>query len=388
MNNQERARFDVLDGMRGIAAVMVMIYHLLSDFGLSGWTQDNHSLVPLKSGQLAVDFFFMLSGFVLIGAYGPMLSRGTAWGEFLLKRAIRLYPMYAIGMIFGLLALGLALLANPDGMQAPLDWGDMTVSVVSSLAMIPDYIGHYGIVLGSTSLAGATFPLNPPGWTLFYELYAGTILVFAARRSNRFLVAIVALSLFALLAATPIAMVALHRPAGFFFFAGGVRDSFGLGLPRMAMSFVIGILLWRWRSAGYLERGPLSWPIGIAPLYVVLIVSLAMPTTLKGAWPLLFLFGVAPLLIIWGARIRLRSPMARRVSEALGWISFPIYCVHYPVGQIAWLLCGAWHLSLWSAFFAGSLLSIAVAALTCRFIEEPIRKRLAQPHHPAVQALG
>jgi peptidoglycan/LPS O-acetylase OafA/YrhL len=384
MNNQERAHFDVLDGMRGIAAVAVMLFHYMSDFGLAGWMH-NDTIAPFRCGPLAVDFFFMLSGFVLTGAYSPMLLRGVSVGRFFAKRALRLYPMYAIGMACGLLALVLTTQFNPDG---TLDWSDLTASLVPSLVMIPDYIGHHGLILGSSSLEGAAFPLDPPGWSLFYELYAGIMLVFLVRRSNRVLIAILALSFLTLLAATPISALILHQPMHVFFFAGGGRKDLWVGLSRMVTSFVAGIVLWRWRATGRLERGAMAWPVGAPLAYAVLIGSLLMPVTLKGLWPTLFLVGVAPLLIIWGARIAPGPGAIQRLSRALGWISFPLYCVHYPVGQIAWVLCRSWHLSLWTAFAGGSLLSIMVAALTCRFIEEPIRRRLAQPRQPAVQALG
>jgi peptidoglycan/LPS O-acetylase OafA/YrhL len=85
----ESTRYATLDGLRGIAAIAVVIYHLPIE----------PKLVP--HGYLAVDFFLMLSGFVLALAYSDKLHSGMSFRSFFLKRAIRLYPIAIVGTAIG-----------------------------------------------------------------------------------------------------------------------------------------------------------------------------------------------------------------------------------------------------------------------------------------------
>ncbi|MBB3957084.1 acyltransferase family protein [Novosphingobium sediminicola] len=373
----QKDHFIALDGMRGIAAIAVMVFHYMSDFSMLGWSRPDSLATPFKCAPLAVDFFFMLSGFVLSAAYTPGLLRDAKWGGFFRKRLLRLYPMYAIGMAFGMIALILSLHLRPVDAGPVSGWGDVAASLALSLAMVPDYIGHYGLILGSTSLEGAAFPLNPPGWTLFYELIASLMLVALVRKSDRVLVGMVAGSLFVMLAATPFTAIVFHQRGHTFFFSGGARPDLWLGLSRVVTGFVTGVLLWRLRSANKLQFAPFTWRIRPVTAYTMLMASFALPSTLKGAWPLAFLTFVGPVFLVWGANIRFRPGLGRDISAALGWISFPLYCVHYPVGQIAWLICNRLGLSVWIAFASAIVLSLALGAITARFIEEPVRRRLA-----------
>ena len=80
-------RFVALDSLRGIAALFIVFYHM-GDFGwVSGWT-------PFRSGWMLVDFFFVLSGFVIAASYGPRLAQGYPRGGFLLVRIGRVYPLH------------------------------------------------------------------------------------------------------------------------------------------------------------------------------------------------------------------------------------------------------------------------------------------------------
>ncbi|MEO6152095.1 MAG: acyltransferase [Croceibacterium sp.] len=82
-------RFIALDSLRGIAAISVMYYHM-GDFGwVAGFT-------PFRSGWILVDFFFILSGFVIAASYGARLAHGYPRGGFLLVRLGRLYPLHIV----------------------------------------------------------------------------------------------------------------------------------------------------------------------------------------------------------------------------------------------------------------------------------------------------
>src|ERR1700683_2829054 len=142
-------RYYVLDGMRGIAAIAVMIYHFSLDTGS----------VFLINADLAVDFFFILSGFVIAHSYGGRLRNGMNPLEYIGKRLIRLYPMFVLGILIG--APVLFLLERAGAANAPARF--IVGSVLYNLLFLPDI---------SNFQNGELFPANPPAWSLFFEMIA------------------------------------------------------------------------------------------------------------------------------------------------------------------------------------------------------------------------
>ena len=103
--SDSKSHYEILDGLRGVAAVMVVIFHLLETF-----TGGNHLIQIMNHGYLAVDFFFVLSGFVIGYAYDDRWGKMTL-GGFFKRRLIRLHPMIIMGMIIG--AIGFYFSASP-----------------------------------------------------------------------------------------------------------------------------------------------------------------------------------------------------------------------------------------------------------------------------------
>ncbi len=91
---QSKSHYDILDGLRGVAAMLVVAYHLLETYYHGAPDQ------PLNHGYLAVDFFFVLSVFVIGYAYDDRWGRMTTWA-FFKRRLIRLHPMVVFGFFFG-----------------------------------------------------------------------------------------------------------------------------------------------------------------------------------------------------------------------------------------------------------------------------------------------
>ena len=89
-----KPRYEILDGLRGVASVLVVLFHLLETY--SGGQA--HQII--NHGYLAVDFFFILSGFVIGYAYDDRWDRMTTWG-FFKRRLVRLQPMVIMGTIVG-----------------------------------------------------------------------------------------------------------------------------------------------------------------------------------------------------------------------------------------------------------------------------------------------
>ncbi len=89
-----KQHYEILDGLRGVAAVTVVCFHLFEAFATS------HIDQRINHGYLAVDFFFILSGFVVGYAYDDRWQRMSAW-EFLKRRFIRLHPLVVLGALIG-----------------------------------------------------------------------------------------------------------------------------------------------------------------------------------------------------------------------------------------------------------------------------------------------
>lgn len=205
-------RFHILDAMRGVAAIAVVLLHLAQ-----------HTKTPQPPfAYLAVDFFFMLSGFVLTQAYEPMIRSGAPIGRFLKSRIVRLCPIFAIGVILGTLAFA-NLIWNNDP-EAPHAKG-LVLAAVLNVFLLPDPI--------SLSL----FPTNPPGWSLFLEVAVN--ILFAAilcGLSTGKLAAICALT-----AATLSYYVVQRETASF----GTQWSDISLGILRTIYGFAFGMLVAR-----------------------------------------------------------------------------------------------------------------------------------------------
>ena len=178
-----KPRYELLDGLRGVAAVLVIWYHFFEGFATSPTDQ------MLNHGYLAVDFFFVLSGFVIGYAYDDRWRGGLTAGRFMLRRVIRLHPMVVLAIVLGTVAYIIQGSVKWDGTPVPLSM--LLLSVLLGLLLIPVLPGAGADVRGN----GEMFPLNGPGWSLFFE-YIGSILyaIILHRLSTRWLAAVVVAS--------------------------------------------------------------------------------------------------------------------------------------------------------------------------------------------------
>ena len=186
--SDSKNHFEILDGLRGVAAVMVVIFHLFDAF--SG---DNHLIKIINHGYLAVDFFFLLSGFVIGYAYNDRWNK-MSLKVFFKRRLIRLHPMVIMAMVIGAICFyfGASPILFPQLSQVPFWKVLLTMFVGFTLLPLPTSMDIRGW--------GEMHPLNGPTWTLFFE-YVGNILygVFVRRISNTFLSLLVFLSACALI---------------------------------------------------------------------------------------------------------------------------------------------------------------------------------------------
>ena len=179
-----KAHYDLLDGLRGVAALMVIWYHVFEGFAFAS----NSAIETLNHGYLAVDFFFILSGFVIGYAYDDRWGKSLTMKDFFKRRLIRLHPMVIMGAVLGAITFCIQGSVQWDGTHIAISM--IMLSLLCTIFFIPAMPGVGYEVRGN----GEMFPLNGPCWSLFFE-YIGNILyaLFIRRLSNKALTVFVVL---------------------------------------------------------------------------------------------------------------------------------------------------------------------------------------------------
>lgn len=288
-------RLASLDGMRGVAALMVALYH---------WGLATEPLA--QPGYLAVDFFFALSGYVLALIYAHRLSGGSLDAKkFVQLRIIRFYPIYFVGHCLGILRdIALRMSDNPTA-RSGTEW---IWAIVFGFFMLPVPIA-----------SGNLFPLNVPAWTLFLEIVVNIIFAFGMFRwSTPVLLGIMAISAATLLGFTGSPLL---------FDVGYSYETLFLGVARLGYSFPVGIILFRLMSG----TSRIQSPISFLPIVVLALCLLfEAPEAYRGAWESLCVFILFPILLAAGIKFELPN-WAARVFLFLGAVSYAVYAIHGPL---------------------------------------------------------
>jgi peptidoglycan/LPS O-acetylase OafA/YrhL len=301
----EKQRFVVLDGMRGLAAIAVITDHVQSPI--------TEALFPGR--YLAVDFFFVLSGFVLAHVYGQRLRQSLSVLAFMRVRFIRFYPLYLLGLLAGAALMALHAVkawneATLDHVAASTLFGFFFLPVPPNFSIWPD----------------APFPLNGPSWSLFFELFinavfASIILWLTPRRS-----ALIALG-------GAVALVAFSYFSGEL--GGGHRwSNFLGGFARVTLGFFAGVCIYQVRAHWRAPALP-AWA-GFAILLAALMAHAPDPTW-RMAFDMTASIVVFPLLVMMCADSRVGGGFAR-VSAWMGAVSYGVYVLHVPLW--GWLRVG------------------------------------------------
>lgn len=307
-----------LDALRGIAAIVVTLLHALAVSGTSAFEWIDH-------GYLMVDFFFLLSGFVLARTYE---ERMPSAGRFLAMRWRRLWLPIALGLVLG---AGWSLAAGePIAAVLPM--------AVRELLFIP---------------TGWNWPHNLPMWSILFELFANVLHAALLWRLPMKLLACIAASCAIVLSRYPDLDL-------------GLGEMFWGGFPRVLMSYCLGIILWRCR-----DRLP---RVGFAYAVMALLTAVVAASRSAAPWwaDMGFVLIVSPIVLIGGLS------GAPRYGVWLGALSFPLYAVHWPV-LIAAFGSG---LGLVPAF----ALALGTAVLTGLAADRRFRDIAARALHPSTAA--
>ena len=365
MSYKIKPRYELLDGLRGVAALMVIWYHIFEGFATGPIDQKfNH-------GYLAVDFFFILSGFVIGYAYDDRWE-SMSIGEFFKRRIIRLHPMVIMGAVFGLIAFIIQGCVQWDGTH--ISATRVAIAFLMSIFLIPSRPGGIGEVRGN----GEMFPLNGPSWSLFFEYIGNIMYALVLRRlSTKWL------RIFTFLSAAGYAAYAILNGSGAYHM--GVGWSLGElgfigGLLRVTFCFSAGLLLSRNQN-----RINIKGAFWICSLLLICLLSIPYigktPNWANGLYDAVCTIAIFPLIVLIGASGRTTSQVSEKTCSFLGKISYPVYIIQYPIMYLfyAWLwknslsFADAWPVAV--SIFLG-LPVLAYACLTV--YETPFRNWLTK----------
>lgn len=309
----------------------------------------------LPSAYLAVDLFFVISGFVIARRYEAGLRAGGASVEFAVSRVIRLYPLYALSIALGLCSALFEPVVTSDGSYSLLGliWRSLLLIPVLDTSAQP-----FGI---------QSFPLNNPVWSLWCEALA-SLLFCALCRLPRWAMLVPAFLGAAILVATAVSTSS--------FSAGGDGRTVIVGLGRIGFSFFAGVSLLRLPRSATLTgwRSSLSLAALLGMLLLYFRVTDATPDTLYSV--LTVLVGVFPVLTLCIASCQLQGKLAQFCIVG-GSLSYAIYILHWPLFRlIRWgAITQAEQRSL-GATMGVILLLLGVSYVATRYVDAPLRRYL------------
>ena len=373
---KQKPHFALLDGLRGVAALAVLWYHVNEGFAFAEVTNGagDGIIRSFNHGYLAVDFFFILSGFVIAYAYDDRWNQGLTMGNFIKRRLIRLHPMLIAGAIIGAITFLV---------QGGVTWSGESVSLAQVLLclgltflFIPSVPGGSYEVRGN----GELFPLNGPYWSLFFE-YIGNLLygLLLRRLSTKVLAVLVAL-----LGIT------------FFWFAtcniseygsigvGWTLDTVNFcgGLLRMLFPFTLGMLLSRTFKPRPVRGAFWLCSILLVALFAVPYIEAMQPLCMNGVFEMTCIMLVFPAIVLLAASCTSVGATTNRIATFLGELSYPLYTVHYPLMYLfyAGLIANEQYNFMsapWQSLcvMGGSIL-LAIVLMKC--YDAPVRKWLTK----------
>jgi peptidoglycan/LPS O-acetylase OafA/YrhL len=349
--------------MRGIAALFVLTRH-------------THAYWPFEfyRSYLAVDLFFILSGFVIAHAYDQKLaSRRISTGDFAASRLIRLYPMFFLSVVIASLALISQIIFF--GVHPTETAGNIGLMILFTAFFLPSHFFGADYHL---------FPLNLPYWSLFFELVANAIYVAIHRYLSLAVLSMIIVASFAYTARSAIKNGNLNT--GFMWGLG----MFATGTLRTTLGFFFGVLLYRCREA--FSRHIIRY---LSPWFgILIIVGVLYSRSLGALDPYADLLAVC---VLFPIAVLIASNSRRtgweRILLMLGSASYPVYVLHLPMGVLVRQIFGSRveHYAPWSGYVFAAFL-VALSIQLEKYYDIPVRRwlsaKLARRKAHRAEALG
>ena len=363
----QKPRYEILDGLRGVAALLILTYHIFEV------ESSNAASQIINHGYMAVDFFYLLSGFVIGYAYDDRWDRMTL-KDFFKRRLTRLHPMVIMGTFIGIVLF----LFGENGLRVASEghtW-QMVICFLLAIIMIP--------VLPSMDFRGwrGMYPYNGPSWSLFYEYIANIMYSLFIRKLPKWALCI-CVAFFSILT--------LDRVLGFGLFgivynvgslAGGWsidRAHLYTGFCRLLYPFFCGLLIQRLGKYIKLNNG-FYW----CSLVVMLMLCLPRfgPNPIyNGIYEAICVLLFMPLVIMTGAG-SVVSGKTQIICKFIGDLSFPLYITHFPIIN----LYNQWFINhkdspIIQHTLVGVMvfiISISLAYICYKYYDIPIRKWLKE----------
>lgn len=365
-----KPRYEILDGLRGVAALMVVAFHLFETYIAQIGTQ------IINHGYLAVDFFFVLSGFVIGYAYddrwGKMSTR-----SFFKRRLTRLHPMLIAGTL-----IGVALFYFGDcgmfGLVGQTPWYKLLIMALIGCLMIP--VGAGMDIRGWQE----TYPINGPQWSLMLEYLANIVYAFVLRRLPKFaLIILCAIAgVFTVDLGLGLNLLGdMPEYSGNFIGGWGIKGwQLHIALVRLSFPFLIGYLLSKTTKHIKINGG--FWWCAL-----LIVIALSIPQIggsghkiYNGIYETLVIMAIFPIIVSMGAGSTIKGARSQKICKFLGDISYPVYITHYPLiyMQMAWVerhpdAPAGTHMALSAGIF---LFAIFMAYALLKLYDEPVREWL------------
>ena len=369
-----KPHYELLDGLRGVAAILVLFYHIFEGFSFAEITNGAGEGIirTLNHGHIAVDFFFMLSGFVLCYAYDDRWGRMNTW-QFFKRRLVRLHPMLVLGAVIGVFAFAFVGFERWDSSQTPTGW--VLVAMLLAMFMIPALPGLPYEVRGN----GEMFPLNGPAWSLFFEYIGNVLYAFVIRRLSTKSLAVLVVVLGCVHAWFFVGNVSEYDMVG----VGWTIDvvNFFGGLVRMLFPFTVGMLLARTFKPRKVKGAFWVCSVVLIALFAVPYIPSKGNISLNSLYEVICIALVFPF-IVWLGACGCSGGKTAGINKLLGDISYPLYIVHYPIMYVfyAWLIEKEYYTlrDCWAHALLVVASSILLAFLCLKLYDEPIRRWLGR----------
>jgi len=347
--NNAQQRFYIVDGLRGLAALVVMVRHM-----------SQHTTLPLfANGRLASDIFIFAGGFMTAYAYHNKLTQGMSLLSFFKQRLTRLYPLFILGWILGIVNLFYKM--ELGGSNYGLD--DLLISSLCNILWLPYFNNLYlDIVLEKT--VGAVFPGNDPAWALALIFWASLLYATIITKSKSIYIYITCI----------VSCISLVIFVKYNTMAGPGWSSFNFfgGVARTALCFFGGIILhlnWN-KIKAYIP----SIGLPFVTLGILILALLAIPN-FHGYYIfwLATVLTIVPILVSLAIASKKISLTSEKICSELGKLSYPIYCIHYPIFSIYSTYEMGLNLSGFE-IFSLILFIVTLSHFVVRYYDEPTTK--------------